>query len=53
MNPSDLPSDNARPLPANGNLIPFASIPFSFAYAIVKPTEANSGSVKATAGIAL
>ena len=53
MNPSVLPSDNALPFPENGNLYAFASIPASFASLIVIPTEANSGSVKATAGIAL
>ena len=53
MNPSVFPRDNARPLPENGNLNAFASIPASLASLIVIPTEANSGSVKATAGIAL
>ena len=53
IKPSVFASDNARPFPENGNLYAVASIPASFASLIVIPTEANSGSVKATAGIAL
>src|SRR5699024_3075610 len=52
-NPSVLPKEIARPLPDNGNLYDLAFKPASFASAIVIPTVANSGSVKATAGIAL